>query len=246
MGHASRRVRRSLRKGLRRWGRDPYDLGDRTGSSRFLKQTVVSLVLLALVLAIQELPPSVAGGTRDAVRWVVTRDTDLVAALRRLPTTETLARGDKPLLPFLSPLLEEEKEPETQTMAWPMEGRIISGFGWRSDLDTGKDHFHEGLDIEAPLGTPVMAVMDGQVSGVVESPTYGNLVTVLHGAGLETAYAHLSEVLVRSPQPVKQGDIIGRVGQTGNALTPHLHFEVREEGVPVDPAAYLGKGEQGP
>lgn len=246
MGRTSRRLRRSLKYGVRRLGEASYDISERTGGSTFLRQMVISLVLLALVLAIQEFPLGMAEGAEGIVRWVVTEETNLVATMRRLPTVETLARGDKPLLPFLSPLLEEDKEDEKQAMIWPLQGRISSGFGWRQDPETGRDHFHEGVDIEAPLGTPIAVVLDGNVSEVTESPTFGYMVVVEHEPGLETVYAHLSEVLVRSPQPVMQGEVIGRVGQTGKALVPHLHFEVREQGVPVDPSAHLGMGEQGP
>lgn len=246
MSRTSRRIRRSFRRGVNRLGETRYDLGDRTPSSKFLRQVVISLVLLALVLAIKELPAGLSQNAENIVRWVVTEETDFVGALRRLPTVETLARGEKPFLPFLLPFIGKEEEIEPQEMIWPLEGRIASGFGWRTDPETTKEHFHEGVDMEAPLGTPVKVVLDGRVSEIIDSPIFGHMVVVDHGKGLGTAYAHLSEVLVRSPQPLTQGEIIGRVGQSGNALSPHLHFEVREEGVPVDPSGYLGMGEPVP
>ncbi|HXH71567.1 MAG TPA: M23 family metallopeptidase [Mariprofundaceae bacterium] len=119
-------------------------------------------------------------------------------------------------------------------LQWPLNGTITSGFGSRGS------RMHDGVDIGAPAGTPVRAAADGEVvysdhrlSG------YGNLIILRHGGDVFTAYAHNQRNLVRKGDRVKQGDVIARVGETGRASGPHLHFEVRRGSTPVDPLAYL-------
>ena len=95
---------------------------------------------------------------------------------------------------------------------------------------------HNGIDYAAAYGTPVLATSDGSVSYASARGGYGNLVEVQHPNGYATRYAHLSRIAVRPYQPVRQGDVIGYVGATGLATGPHLHYEVRRKGQPVDPA----------
>ncbi len=119
-------------------------------------------------------------------------------------------------------------------LIWPVLGKLSSRFGPR-----GKSH-HDGLDIAAAKGTPVVAAADGQVlySGA-EIKGYGNLVVIKHNGGMVTVYAHNDENQVTEGQQVKQGDVIARVGNTGSSTTYHLHFEVRVDEKPTDPLPYL-------
>lgn len=98
---------------------------------------------------------------------------------------------------------------------------------------------HEGVDIGAPRGTPVYAVAGGTVVLSGEQRGYGQIVVIRHDAHVETAYAHLDRRRVERGEVVRRGQRIGDLGQTGNATTPHVHYEVRLRGTPVDPAAYL-------
>jgi murein DD-endopeptidase MepM/ murein hydrolase activator NlpD len=98
---------------------------------------------------------------------------------------------------------------------------------------------HEGIDITAPTGTPIWAAAAGTVIHSGWLGGYGNLVVVDHGNGLATAYAHASAIFVSVGQSVAQGETIALVGSTGNSSGPHLHFEVRVNGVAVDPLFYL-------
>jgi murein DD-endopeptidase MepM/ murein hydrolase activator NlpD len=116
---------------------------------------------------------------------------------------------------------------------WPLGGRISSYFGRR-----GRG-FHCGIDIVAPSGTIIRAARDGVVSFSGWMNGYGRVVIVTHSSGLQTVYAHNSVNLVREGQRVRQGDPIARVGSTGNATCPHLHFEIRQGGRPVDPLQFL-------
>ena len=121
---------------------------------------------------------------------------------------------------------------------WPVGGTMTSPYGlrfmgWRPDI-------HEGVDIAAPEGTDVRVMNQGRVSYAGTMAGYGNVVFVRHNTGIVTVYAHLSSINVRADQLVKRGDVIGRVGRSGNASGPHLHFEVWMDGRSVDPVLMLG------
>ena len=106
---------------------------------------------------------------------------------------------------------------------------ISSIFGWRVHPITGDQRFHSGTDLAAPMGTPVLAALAGRVAIADLLGGYGLAVTVEHNKGTQqTLYAHLSEIFVKPGELVKQGDVIGRVGSTGNSTGPHLHFEFRQ------------------
>ncbi len=121
---------------------------------------------------------------------------------------------------------------------WPVYGKITSNFGWRLHPIYGRSMFHSGIDISAPTGTPVFASRAGTVTFAGWQTGYGNLVIINHGA-YETYYAHLSKINVFVGLQVSKGDLIGRVGETGTATGPHLHFEVRIGGKEDNPVAYL-------
>jgi murein DD-endopeptidase MepM/ murein hydrolase activator NlpD len=122
---------------------------------------------------------------------------------------------------------------------WPIEGRVASSFGERQDPINGEGAFHSGLDIDAPMGTPVRAAADGAVSDASMGAGYGREVVLDHGHEVESIYGHLSAIAVVPGQHVTRGQVIGYVGQTGRATGPHLHYEVRVHGVPVNPHKYL-------
>lgn len=209
-------------------------------NTKIFRQAVICLAAYGLILAAIQGPSPISVPAARLLGRVVSEEYDFVAVMKRIPGADYIKEKTLIPLPFL--FKEEVKNPDPLkpgAMIWPLEGSITSSFGWRKNTSTGTDEFHQGLDIEAPLGTPILAVMDGHVSSVNESVTYGRVVVLDHGDGLETVYAHCSEVLVKPPQLIKQGEVIARVGITGNARTPHLHFEVRRDGTPVDPRTFL-------
>jgi murein DD-endopeptidase MepM/ murein hydrolase activator NlpD len=116
---------------------------------------------------------------------------------------------------------------------WPVSGPVTSSFGWRWG------RMHEGIDIGVSAGTPIHAAASGTVIYCGWMEGYGNLVVVDHANGLATAYAHQSAIAVTCGQGVIQGQVVGYVGSTGHSTGPHLHFEVRVNGSPVDPLGYL-------
>jgi len=123
--------------------------------------------------------------------------------------------------------------------AWPVRGPITSPFGMRVDPITGRYQLHTGIDIGADQGTPIGASADGIVIYSGWYGGYGNVVIVDHGGGLSTLYAHCSVIYAANGQRVQRGQVIALVGMTGWATGPHLHFEIRVNGVPVDPLTRL-------
>ncbi|TET15076.1 MAG: hypothetical protein E3J77_02920 [Actinobacteria bacterium] len=123
--------------------------------------------------------------------------------------------------------------------AWPVAARIISGFGYRIHPIFGVRRFHLGIDLAAPYGTLVKAADGGQVIQAGYFGGYGNSVMLYHGGGFATWYAHLSSINVSIGQFVQRGQVIGLIGSTGWTTGPHLHFEVRINGAPQNPRAYL-------
>ena len=122
---------------------------------------------------------------------------------------------------------------------WPVHGVLRSPFGGRNDPFSGEGAFHTGIDLAVPVGTPVDVTADGIVVSAGWSGDYGKLVVVDHGNGLETYYAHLSQVLVVAGEEVRRGEVIALSGGTGRATGPHIHYEVRLHGTPVNPYRFL-------
>jgi murein DD-endopeptidase MepM/ murein hydrolase activator NlpD len=122
---------------------------------------------------------------------------------------------------------------------WPIKGWLTSTFGVRPDPFNGRRKMHEGLDIAARTGTPVIATADGIVSSIKTESGYGKVVTIDHGYGYRTVYGHNSQYQVKVGQRVRRGDRIASVGNTGRSTGSHVHYEIRLNGVPVNPQKYL-------
>jgi murein DD-endopeptidase MepM/ murein hydrolase activator NlpD len=123
--------------------------------------------------------------------------------------------------------------PSAAGLIWPVNGPVTSPFGYRWG------RLHSGIDIGVPEGTPIHAAAAGTVVLAAWTDGYGNYTCIDHGGGLATCYAHQSAYAVSTGAHVSQGQVIGYVGNTGHSFGPHLHFEVRINGVPVDPLGYL-------
>ncbi len=139
-----------------------------------------------------------------------------------------------------SRLFEERMRRLMVPSATPVDGPVGSGFGFRSDPITGRTALHTGLDFPAEPGTPIRAAAGGVVLEVGVHPEYGQTLELDHGNRLSTLYAHLHRALVRPGDIVRRGQVIAEVGNTGRSTGPHLHFEVLLQGVPQDPARFLG------
>jgi len=171
---------------------------------------------------------------------------DLISEARLTPTiSETLAEYNylaSSAVPQYSSRQSRSVLRQTMSPAgWPVNGRLESGYGVRSDPFSGEGAYHTGIDISAPMGTPVLATADGQVVGAGMSAGYGRLVIVDHGNGYQTYYGHLSRLNVMMGQDIRRGDAVGLVGMSGRSTGPHLHYEVRVGSAPVNPYRFLNK-----
>jgi murein DD-endopeptidase MepM/ murein hydrolase activator NlpD len=132
------------------------------------------------------------------------------------------------------------RERATVPSIWPVQGTLDSNFGVRRNPFGGSSYeSHEGQDIEALIGTPVVASASGTVTIAGCQNGYGNVVYIDHGNGLSTRYGHLSHIDVTVGQAIRQGELLGLVGSTGRSTGPHLHYEVRINNSPVNPRQYL-------
>ncbi len=122
----------------------------------------------------------------------------------------------------------------------PVEGFLTSKFGRRkSPFGTGKVEFHKGIDIAAPTGTPIIAPASGTVTKISTNGAYGKAIEITHGSGISTKYAHMHSFNVEKGDKVSRYDVIGTVGSTGRSTGPHLHYEVRLNGVATNPELYI-------
>lgn len=171
-----------------------------------------------------------------------------VISINGIADPDLISPGDLLLLPKTAPQngragrnafitsVSRRNRPELTGFAWPLSGPITSYFGPR----WGRTHY--GIDIAAPVGTKVVAAKDGKVVHSGWYGGYGKVVILEHEGGVRSVYAHLSSISDRSAEPgdvVRQNQVIGRVGDTGFSLGPHLHFEIRSYGRPVDPLTLL-------
>jgi len=122
---------------------------------------------------------------------------------------------------------------------WPVQGWVTSDFGFRANPFTGLTQMHEGIDISNRTGTVVVSPGNGFVSDIGNDWVHGKFLIISHGFGMTTRYSHLNKVLVKAGQKVKRGDKIAEVGTSGKTTGPHLHYEVKLNGIPVNPMRYV-------
>ncbi len=182
---------------------------------------------IELPVAIGGLPEADLSLTSDSIERQIS-DLQIVLELRRQNQEEVRnLLNDKVSLSRATP------------HGWPTRGWLTSYFGKRVSPFSGRKVMHEGLDIAANTGTPVYATADGIVARVSYSPSYGKTVVIDHGYGYRTIFGHTSKILVESGQRIRRGDRIALVGNTGRSTGPHLHYELRLDGVPIDPRKTL-------
>ncbi|MBR3163071.1 MAG: peptidoglycan DD-metalloendopeptidase family protein [Clostridia bacterium] len=172
------------------------------------------------------------------INEIITEDTDQIK-------TESIEVAKETLLPEVEQEVEKIEEErsapvvnEIRLAVHPVSGTISSRFGVRSRI---RSSTHTGLDIACATGTPIKVVAGGTVSSVTSGGAYGNLIKVNHGNGVETWYAHCSKIYATQGQTVNAGDVIAAVGSTGNSTGPHLHLEIRIDGIAINPQQYLYK-----
>lgn len=179
-------------------------------------------------------PPSAAsaealGRQLDAIQARLAQQSD---NLKLLDAALTKRSADQARMPTAMPITD-----------YPY---LSSSYGWRRNPVTGRTAMHEGLDFAAPSGTPILAASGGVVLEAKFQPGFGNMVEIDHGDGLITRYAHASSLMVKQGQLVERGQQVARVGSSGRSTGPHLHFEVRLAGQPLDPRLFLGSQQNAP
>jgi len=202
----------------------------RSSHGAFLIVTLVQCVLCAAMVGAAVFASDLLGLTelRPAFAALLTRETDALAVFGEAKELFRRAREQLPEGAFAGRLLFSV--PMTQAL----EGTVTSGYGFRDDPISGERDFHTGVDIAAPAGSPVSAAYTGTVAQVGESAVYGNFVTLRH-ENFETRYCHCLCALVQEGDTVAAGDPIALVGATGRATGPHLHLELRYDGLAADP-----------
>lgn len=184
-------------------------------------------------------PPAIGGpddegdGAEESRLSAVTEETEVLLALfsDRKRKLEEIERAIK----------KKDLEIYGTPSSWPVEsGYISSHFGYRKHPILKKTRFHSGVDFACKRGTPVLATADGIVTFSGWRSGYGRLVEILHPNGLATRYAHNQANLVKEGDQVRKGQVIAKVGSTGRSTGPHVHFEIRKDGKPINPLPYVG------
>jgi murein DD-endopeptidase MepM/ murein hydrolase activator NlpD len=243
-----RQDRETLRKDYKQMAQIAHDRNVQVASLGALANEVTALYGLrqnklaaskkeAASTAAAELTPTSLGVTDDVDMQQVKLTFDQFYVLRAQAMSGQISRA---LESGLSPgFTGDWTELADAPSLWPLEGRVGSSFGQREDPINGEGAFHSGIDIDAPIGSPVRAAADGDVTGAAMVAGYGREIVLDHGHDVTTIYGHLSAMAVVPGQHVARGQVIGYVGQSGRATGPHLHYEVRVHKVPVNPHKYL-------
>lgn len=177
-------------------------------------------------------------------RYGMTQPDVAACAVLRQETWESAAWvWQKPgLMTSVQPAEEQtaaQRELGLSDSVTPVMGVLTSGFGIREHPIDGETKPHAGIDLAAEIGTEVLAFADGTVDYIGESPAYGMYLQLRHENGVTTFYAHCSELCVQKGQKVNMGDVVAKVGDTGNTTGPHLHFEMKRDGEFLDPQPYI-------
>jgi len=151
----------------------------------------------------------------------------------------TLVAGQKLFIPGATLSSMDLRKALGELFIYPINGRLTSTFGYRPDPFTGVRTFHTGIDLAAPVGTPIKASLDGKVATTGWSNVFGNYVILTHGDGYQSLYGHMSYIGVIKGQSVIQGSIIGKVGNTGYSTGSHVHLSVYKNGKMIDPLSLL-------
>jgi murein DD-endopeptidase MepM/ murein hydrolase activator NlpD len=170
---------------------------------------------------------------------VVSSETPKNLASKLNKLSEAATRQEKSLQELQSYFLDQKSRLASTPSVWPARGWVTSDFGQRLDPYTAERVMHEGLDIAAPHGKEVMSPSDGTVIFAGLEGGYGNVLVIDHGYGVKTRYGHLAKLEVKTGDRVKRGQMVGAVGNTGRSTGPHLHYEVRVNGIPENPRKFI-------
>ncbi len=161
------------------------------------------------------------------VNEVVNPETKPIENTEKTKETEIETPNTSTMPTVTNTVLQTTKTDSVNSMCLPLQnGTVTSEFGARINPITDASEKHKGLDLSAPQGSSIYAAADGEVILAQKSSSYGNYIIIDHGGGLKTLYAHCSQLLIEKGDSVKKGQVIAKVGSTGQSTRPHLHFEV--------------------
>ena len=200
-----------------------------------ITMAAAGLTIAASPVQAQTNAAAAATGEIDMSKVVAPDDDDADAGF-----TELFARWENPAQPAAAVVRPAVSVPSRM----PLENaRMTSDYGMRTHPVLKRRLGHKGVDLAASTGTPIYATADGFVSKAEYFSSYGNFVSIEHGARIQTRYAHMSDIAVADGTWVEKGDLIGYVGSTGRSTGPHLHYEVRIDGQAVNPVPYMVESE---
>lgn len=209
----------------------------------WLKKIVAALAIFALVYGAQVSNTRIGQEVTGTVRQILATQTDFVYYTARTidyinmywPNSANIS--GIPVLKQMQTTISRPADP-LRYMTKPVEGQVMTQYGWQGNTAVKQDIFHEGIDIAAPAGASVRAAATGKVKVITDSAQFGKILIIDHGQSIETIYGHLTDVLVRENDEVSQGQVVARVGKTGAAVSV-LYFELRENGKAIDPLSRI-------
>ena len=240
------------RSGLDEWadyyqsvnGRRPVTSYRRSNRrSGFYRITAV-LVILALLIVVRQYPHPVGEQVRENLRQLLTAEWDFRPVLdKSMQLAVQLVNWDNPVLYGPDAGMDAQQVTGSglanEDFALPVSGKVVEEFGWTQSAVDGMERYHAGIDIGAPIGTGVVAVLDGRVERIGEDKELGQYVLINHGDGMYTLYGCVTDMSVEEGQEVQAGQEIAVIGEDGDIEGGGLHFELRENGQLVDPLARL-------
>jgi len=212
-----------------------------THKNHNLFRIFTALFILMVFLALKQTANPWGAGARDAVKNVLTTEWNYQPVFERVVQFGLqLASTDWSLLSSPQPVISRNGQPAAlENLQVPVSGTVVRNYGMVTDPIDNMERFHPGIDIAAPVGSPVKAVRDGTVQRLGDSPVLGKYLLIEHTAGAFSFYGELARMTVEEGQAVKAGQIIGEVGTTGDISGGGLHFEMRENNKLVDPLTRL-------
>lgn len=212
--------------------------GEKSFLDRFLIQAFISLITVAIVLLINNINLSFAKAISEGIRTTINWNMDFSKALGTFKNIGNIIPEAKENLGIAEVGIESFEENPSFIM--PVEGEITSEFGERVHPVFNTVKMHNGIDIDAAIGTPIKSSAAGKVLQVGEDDINGKYVRVRSGK-YDVVYAHCYKIIVKEEQNVMQGEILGETGDTGLTSGPHLHFEIQENGKSVSPMEMIGE-----
>lgn len=215
-------------------GRPPVNRG-------ILYRIGAALLIFLFLLGLRETGNPLGLAAREKLKYVLTTDWNYQPVFERIVQHGLqLADSDWPFFSSPLPVISRGNDAaKTQGLPVPVSGKVVRGFGMVIDPIDNMERFHSGIDIEAPVGAAVSAVLDGKVARVGDSPALGRFVLLEHAPGSFTLYGQLSRSTVGEGQTVQAGQMIGEVGTGGDIAGSGLHFEMRENNKLIDPLTRL-------